>query len=141
MDVLTKEQRRRNMRAIKNKGSKEEVMLAKALWHLGYRYKKNDNSVIGKPDICFKGRKIAIFVDSEFFHGKDWDEEKYRIKSNREFWWTKIEGNMKRDALVDETLEKEGWIVLRFWSSYVRNNLASCVGAIESHIKKNDHVF
>ena len=71
MDKLTKEQRSKNMQAIKNKGTKDEVLLAKKLWHIGLRYRKNDNSVFGKPDLTFKRYKIAIFIDSEFFHGKD----------------------------------------------------------------------
>ena len=85
MDVHTPEQRSKNMRAIKAPGTKDEVRLAKALWHLGYRYRKNDKSVFGKPDLTFKKRKVAIFVDSEFFHGKDWETQKFRIKSNQEF--------------------------------------------------------
>ena len=66
MDKLTKEQRSKNMQAIKNKGTKDEVLLAKKLWHIGLRYRKNDNSVFGKPDLTFKRYKIAIFIDSEF---------------------------------------------------------------------------
>lgn len=70
MDKLTKEQRSKNMQAIKNKGTKDEVLLAKKLWHIGLRYRKNDNSVFGKPDLTFKRYKIAIFIDSEFFMAK-----------------------------------------------------------------------
>lgn len=66
MDKLTPEQRRKNMQAVKSKGSKIEVLLMKALWHKGYRYRKNDKTVFGKPDIVFKKYKIAVFCDSEF---------------------------------------------------------------------------
>ncbi|MBM3455597.1 MAG: DNA mismatch endonuclease Vsr, partial [Bacteroidetes bacterium] len=99
MDVLSKEQRRRNMQAIKSKGSKDEVLLAKALWNKGLRYRKNDKSVFGKPDLTFKRKKLAIFIDSEYFHGYNWDIQKNRIKTNQEFWWRKIESNIKRDEL------------------------------------------
>lgn len=135
MDVLTREQRRKNMQAIKCKATKDEVLLARALWHLGHRYRKNDKTVFGKPDLTFKSRKLAIFVDSEYFHGKDWDIEKHRIKTNRHFWWTKIEGNMMRDRLVNEELVKTGWKVLRFWSKEIRKNLANCIDLIEENLR------
>lgn len=137
MDVLTKEQRRKNMQAIKSKDTKDEVRLAKALWHKGYRYRKNDQSVFGKPDLTFKRFKVAIFVDSEYFHGKDWETQKYRIKSNRDFWWPKIEGNIRRDRLVSKELSQNGWIVLRFWSKEVRNNLEFCIKSIEEALNGN----
>ena len=71
MDKLTPEQRHRNMQAVKSKGSKIELILGKALWRLNYRYRKNDKTVFGKPDFSFKMKKIAIFCDGEFWHGKD----------------------------------------------------------------------
>ena len=120
MDVLTKEQRRKNMKAIKSKDTKMEVKLAKALWAKGFRYRKH---------------KIAIFVDSEFFHGKDWETQKYKIKSNREFWWNKIEGNIARDKLVNSTLVDKGWIILRFWSKEVKKDLEICIDKIEDAIR------
>jgi len=138
MDVLTKEQRRKNMQAIKSCGTRDEVLLAKALWSRGWRYRKNNKAVFGKPDITFKKYRVAIFVDSEYFHGKDWDTEKYRIKSRREFWWPKIESNIRRDALVNETLQKEGWTVLRFWSKDIRKNLDNCVQTIEDELRRNN---
>jgi DNA mismatch endonuclease, patch repair protein len=138
MDVLTTEQRRKNMQAIKSTSTKDEVLLAKALWGKGYRYRKNDKQVLGKPDISFRGKKIAVFIDSEFFHGKDWDQEKYRIKSNREFWWNKIEKNIKRDSFVNNSLRLSGWTVLRFWSNDVRKNLNSCIAEIEKYLLANE---
>lgn len=136
MDVHSVEQRRRNMQAIKSKGSREEVQLAKALWSRGYRYRKNDRSVFGCPDLVFRRHRLAVFVDSEYFHGKDWETERYRIKSNRDFWWNKIEGNIKRDNLVNELLRAEGWNVIRFWSADVRNRINNCIAIIEDIINK-----
>ncbi len=135
MDVHTPEQRSKNMKAIKSKDTKMEVKLAKALWCRGHRYRKNDKSVFGKPDLTFKKYKLAIFVDSEFFHGKDWETEKYRIKTNREFWWKKIEGNIQRDQVVNSTLVNKGWKILRFWSKEVRKELELCILQIEETIK------
>ncbi|PKF72977.1 very short patch repair endonuclease [Chryseobacterium sp. PMSZPI] len=136
MDVLTKEQRRKNMQAIKSKGTKDEILLAKTLWKLGYRYRKNNKSVFGKPDLTFKKNKLAIFVDSEYFHGKDWETEKFRIQTNRTFWWNKIKQNIKRDKAVNEELYRQGWKVLRFWSKEIRKNLASCINKIEENLKE-----
>lgn len=135
MDVLTKAQRRKNMKAIKSKDTKMEVKLAKALWARGYRYRKHNKSVFGKPDLTFKKYKIAIFVDSEFFHGKDWETEKFRIKSNREFWWKKIENNMARDKLLNSTLVDKGWIILRFWTKEIKKDLEYCISKIEETIE------
>lgn len=136
MDVLTKEQRRKNMQAIRSKGTKEEILLAKALWRLGHRYRKNNKMIFGRPDLSFKKYNLVIFVDGEYFHGKDWEKEKYRITTNREFWWAKIERNIKRDIEVNEKLSKTGWKVLRFWSKEIRNNLAFCVNKIEENLKE-----
>jgi len=134
MDVLTREQRTKNMKAIKSKNTKMEVLLAKSLWAKGIRYRKNDKSVFGKPDLTIKKHKIAIFIDSEYFHGKDWTKEKYRIKTNREFWWKKIEENQRRDQLVNSYLVDKDWKVLRFWSQDIRKNLNLCIEKIDATI-------
>lgn len=130
MTLLTKEQKRKNMQAVKSTGSKIENMLAKALWAKGYRYRKNDKTVFGKPDITFKRYKLAIFIDSEFWHGKDWDTKKYEIKSNKEFWYNKIERNIERDIDVTTKLQQEGWTILRFWGNDIKSNLEKCLKII-----------
>ncbi len=135
MDVLTEEQRRKNMRAIKSKGTKIEKMLGKALWAKGYRYRKNNKDVFGKPDFTFNKYKIAIFCDSEYFHGKDWEVQKHKIKTNTEFWHKKIENNIERDKLVNETLLKNGWHVIRFWGEEIKKNLDLCVLKVEQAIE------
>ena len=124
------------MQAVKATGSKIEVALAKSLYSLGYRYIKNDRTVFGKPDITFKKIKLAIFVDSEFWHGKDWEDKKHDLKSNREFWYQKIEKNIIRDQVVNETLEKQGWKVMRFWGKAINNNLQICTDQIIDQINK-----
>jgi DNA mismatch endonuclease, patch repair protein len=142
MDVLTKEQRRKNMQAIKSKNTKAEILLAKSLWRKGYRYRKNNNAVFGKPDLTFKKLKFAIFVDSEFFHGRDWEIQKHRIKSNREFWWNKIEGNIRRDVIVINKLKSQGWVVLRFWDKEILKNVSNCINQIEDVVnyKKGENL-
>ena len=135
MDRLTPEQRRKNMRAVKNKGSKIETMLQKELWHRGLRYRKNAKTVYGKPDIVFIGKKVAVFCDSEFFHGYDWEIKSKEIKSNREFWIPKIEKNMQRDKEVTDKLTSEGWTVLRFWGNDIKKHLSQCADIIESVVQ------
>jgi DNA mismatch endonuclease (patch repair protein) len=137
MDVLTAEQRTKNMKAIKSKNTQMEVLLAKSLWLKGIRYRKNDKSVFGKPDLTIKKYKIAIFIDSEYFHGKDWSKEKHRIKTNREFWWKKIEENQKRDHAVNSYLVDKDWKVLRFWSQEIRKNLNLCIRKIEAILNQH----
>lgn len=136
MDNLTKEQRRKNMQAIKSVGSKAEVILAKSLFAKGYRYRKNNNSVLGKPDLTFKKIKLAIFVDGEFWHGKDWEIRKKNLKTNQEYWIPKIERNMQRDTEVNSKLSQQGWRILRFWSREVEKNLDTCISQIEYEINK-----
>ncbi|MFQ5688472.1 MAG: very short patch repair endonuclease, partial [Candidatus Scalindua sp.] len=136
MDKLTKEQRRKNMQAVKNKGSKIETILAKELWKKGFRYRKNNKTVFGKPDLTFKKYKIAVFVDGEFWHGKDWETKKHEHKSNQKFWFTKIEKNILRDRKVNEFLLNSGWVVLRFWGKEIEKDLLTCVCKIEDKINE-----
>ncbi len=137
MDNHTPEQRHKNMQAVKNKNTKIEVLLRKELWSRGLRYQKNSKKVFGKPDIVFIGKKVAVFCDSEFFHGFDWENKQKEIKSNRDFWIPKIERNMQRDEEVKETLEKSGWTVLRFWGNDIKKNLQACADEIERVVRKN----
>ena len=135
LDNHTPEQRHKNMTAVKSKGTKIEVLLQKELWHRGLRYKKNVKNIYGKPDIAFIGKKIAVFCDSEFFHGFDWEIRSKEIKSNREFWIPKIEKNIQRDKDVTDKLKKDGWIVLRFWGNEIKNDVSGCADKIESVIR------
>lgn len=127
----TQEQIHFNMQQIKCKDSQIELLLRKALWKKGYRYRTNVKSVYGCPDIAFIGKKIAIFCDSEFWHGYDWERRKGDFKVRQEFWIPKIERNMARDKEVTEKLEADGWIVLRFWGKEIKSNLSNCVEKIE----------
>lgn len=123
------------MASIKGKNTKDEVRLAKALWHRGHRYRKHDRSIYGTPDLSFKKYRIAVFVDGEFFHGKEWDT-KQRPQTNVAFWEQKIERNISRDNEVNAYLETHGWIVIRFWSKDVQKKLYTSVRAIEARIEE-----
>lgn len=137
MDRLTPEQRHKNMAAIKGKGTKPELLLAKAMWNAGLRYRKNDKTVYGHPDFVHKGKKLAIFCDGEMWHGKNWETRKDDFKSNQEFWIPKIERNMKRDRVVNERLRADGWTVLRFWETDIRKHMEDCLEQIITAYKAN----
>ena len=132
----TAEQISKNMKNVKNKDSQIEIALRRELWKRNLRYRKNVLSIYGKPDIVFKGKKIAVFVDSEFWHGYDWDNKQHEIKSNRDFWIPKIERNMKRDTEVTEHLTSEGWIVIRVWGNDIKKNVTAVADRIEAVYKE-----
>ncbi|MFU0833943.1 MAG: Type II nicking enzyme V-HpaIIP [Oscillospiraceae bacterium] len=131
MTTKTAEQISFNMKQVKNKDSKIELMLRKELWKRGIRYRKNVKNITGKPDIAFIGKKIAVFVDSEFWHGFNWEERKHDFKSHQEFWIPKIERNIERDKEVTKLLEDAGWIVIRFWGNEIKKNVARCADIIQ----------
>lgn len=136
MDVLTPEQRRKSMQHIRSKDTSIEVILRKALWHKGYRYRKNFKGLPGSPDIVLTKYKIAVFCDGEFFHGKDWEALRLRLEngSNSEYWIKKITRNCMRDNEVDKKLLYDGWTVMRFWGNDIKRNTEECVKAIEETI-------
>ncbi|MCQ2285121.1 MAG: very short patch repair endonuclease [Bacteroidales bacterium] len=132
MDRLSPTQRRRCMQHNKSKNTSIEVRLGRAMWHRGLRYRKCAKDVLGHPDFCFKGKKVAVFCDGEFWHGRHWETAKLRIKSRRDYWIPKIERNQQRDKEITEALERAGWTVLRFWESDIRKHLDDCVGRVEA---------
>jgi DNA mismatch endonuclease (patch repair protein) len=144
MDVLTKEQRHKNMSAIHGKDTKPEALLRKYLWNSHYRYRKNWSSLPGKPDIVITKHKICIFIDSEFFHGQYLDSEEYQKThrkyktlrdqimhgNNPDFWIAKIEHNVQHDKDVNASLAAMGWTVIRFWSKDVLHDPEACTAKI-----------
>lgn len=127
----TREQIRFNMQQVKSKDSTIELLLRKALWQRGLRYRKNVKYIFGHPDIAFIKKKVAIFCDSEFWHGYDWEHHKNDFKMRQDFWIPKIERNIARDKEVTQKLESEGWTVIRFWGDEIRSNIENCVRRIE----------
>ena len=135
-DVLTPEQRRKNMQHIRSNNTKIEIILRKALWHRGYRYRINYKKLPGKPDIVLTKYKIAIFCDGEFFHGKDWEVLKPRLEKgdNGSFWISKISRNRERDDEINKKLLFMGWTVIRFWGNDIKKNTDECIRVIEETI-------
>ena len=124
------------MQRIKAKDTSIEVKLRKALWNKGYRYRKNYGSLPGKPDIALTKYKIAIFCDSEFFHGKDWEVLKPRLEksNNSQYWISKISRNREHDDEINKRLLFEGWTVIRFWGKDIQKNADECVRVVEETI-------
>ena len=133
MDDLTKEQRRKNMQHIRSKDTAIEVKLRNALWHEGIHYRKNYKSLPGKPDIAITKYRIAVFCDSSFWHGRDFDSKK-PVATNHDYWDEKIKRNMKRDLEVNQLLRQEGWIVLRFWDVDINKHIEECVRTVKEAI-------
>lgn len=136
MGKMTPEQRKKNMQSIKGKDTSIEMILRKALWNKGYRYRKNYTELPGKPDIALTKYKIAIFCDGEFFHGKDWEILKPRLENgkNSKYWVSKISRNRERDDEVNKKLLFMGWTVIRFWGTDIKKNTDECVRVIEETI-------
>ena len=130
------EQISRNMKQVKNKDSLIELILRKELWKRGMRYRKNVKNICGKPDIAFIGKRIAVFVDSEFWHGYNFEVNKEKIHSNKIFWFNKIKRNIERDLEVTIQLRDSGWVVLRFWGNDIKRNLKGCADEIEKFYKE-----
>ncbi len=136
MAKKTKEQISYNMSQVRSTGSALEEAFAHELSRRGIStYLRNDKTVFGKPDFVFKARKIAVFCDSEFWHGFDWDNTRKAIKSNRDFWIPKIERNIKRDEEVTERLNADGWTVLRFWEHEIKKSIITCADKVISALR------
>lgn len=128
--------KKKNMQNIKSKDTQIEMILRKALWEKGYRYRKHYSCLPGKPDIVLIKYKIAIFCDGEFFHGKDWENLQLRLEksNNKEFWISKISRNRERDDEINKRLLFMGWKVLRFWGNDIKKNTEECIKVIEETV-------
>ena len=126
---------RKRMAHVHLKKGVAEISLAKALWHEGIRYRLNYKMLPGSPDIAITSRRVAIFIDGEFWHGYDWETRKPKLKSNREYWIEKIEENMARDTRNDKALTNTGWLSLHFWEKEVKKDLSGCVESVLSALE------
>jgi DNA mismatch endonuclease (patch repair protein) len=119
--------------------TKPELRLRQGLWRRGFRYRTNVPNLPGIPDIIFGKAKVAIFCDGDFWHGKDWQSRKTKLRkgTNAEYWIAKIEHNMKRDRINSRALQKKGWTVLRFWESEIQHNIHSVLSTLISALTRN----
>ena len=133
---------RKRMSKVRLKNGKAETVLAKRLWHEGYRYRRNYKKLPGSPDIALTTYRVAVFVDGEFWHGENWAERKAKLKHNREYWIEKIEENMARDKRVDNQLHEMGWTTVHFWEKQVLKHTDECLQSVlELLEKKNDQAL
>ncbi|MCU7937074.1 MAG: very short patch repair endonuclease [Candidatus Thiodiazotropha sp. (ex Dulcina madagascariensis)] len=112
-------------------------MLRAALWKAGLRYRKNDSTLPGKPDLVFRRPRVAVFCDGDFWHGRQWLERKRKLQRghNPDYWIAKIEGNMERDTAVADALVDAGWIVVRVWESDIKSDVNKVVKRIRTAIE------
>jgi len=136
----TTKQRSELMGKIKSQNTKAELKLKKALWNLGYRYRKNVKKLPGSPDIVFYKHKLAIFVDGEFWHGYNWSEKKTNIKSNRDYWIPKIERNIQKDKQNYQLLIDAGWHVIRFWEHQLKKDFDGCINKVIGYLQEGEQV-
>lgn len=122
------------MSSIGQKDTKPEIILRKALWHKGFRYRKYSKKLPGKPDIVFEKYMLVIFVDGEFWHGYNWEEKKKRIKTNKDYWIPKIERNIQRDKEQTIIIKSLGYTVFRFWDHEINKDLDKCLNHISGFI-------
>ncbi|MBE8715264.1 very short patch repair endonuclease [Sphingobacterium hungaricum] len=127
--------RRYTMSRIKNKNTKPEILLRRALWSKNIRFRIHDKSLPGNPDVVIKKYELAIFVDGEFWHGFDWKQRRNQIKSNRRYWIPKIERNMQKDELTNRALRNMGYTVFRFWSQDIIKNLPKVLNQIDLYLE------
>lgn len=109
-DIKSVAQRSENMRRIRRRGGKAEIALRRAVFNLGGRYRVDDGSVLGRPDLCFRQAKVAVFVDSAFWHGQ---VARSRIATMQPYWREKLTRNRLRDIAVNRSLSRRGWLVIR----------------------------
>lgn len=134
--------RHKTMKAIKGYNTVIEIRLRKTLHKLGFRYRINYKKLPGSPDIVFLKKKVAIFCDSEFWHGKTIKNKKKTIRNNRSYWIKKIQENIERDKKNNEELKKQGWDVLRFWETDINNKLDKVIVDIQKVLnKKNNKII
>ncbi len=131
-DIFDQGKRKEIMRKVRNKNTDIEMIIRKLLYAEGYRFRIKNN-IFGKPDIVFTKYNVAIFCDGDFWHGKNYQEEKSGYKK---FWKDKIAKNIKRDKVVGKTLRKEGWKVIRLWKTDILKHPEKCITKILIHIER-----
>ncbi len=124
------------MEKIRSNNTSPEIVLQKALRKEGIKFKRNYRKLYGTPDIVLSDKRIAIFVDGEFWHGYHWEEKKKKIKANRTYWIPKIEKNIVRDKNNSKKLWQECWKVIRFWQQQIIKDTPKCIKKIKMAVKK-----
>jgi len=133
-DKFSKETRSRIMSHIRSKNTKVELAFRKELVRKGLRGYRIHKKIIGNPDIVFTKKKIAVFIDGDFWHGYNW-----KIKGKtppKEYWQEKIQKTIGRDKKINSMLKKDGWTVIRFWEHEIKSDIVACIQKVSSLLKK-----
>ncbi|WP_060679484.1 very short patch repair endonuclease [Virgibacillus halodenitrificans] len=133
-DKISKQTRSKNMAAIKSV-SKLEDKVSSELWKKGIRFRRNDKSLYGKPDISIKKYQVVVFIDSCFWH--QCPVHGSMPKTNVEFWRNKLNRNKERDEEVTNYYVSNNWKVLRVWEHELKDNYLSTVNKIADFINKS----
>lgn len=128
MDNLTKEQRRKNMQNIKSTKTLPELKVMRELKRKKIYFASHPKKIFGKPDIVFRRKKIAVFIDSDFWHCHP--DHFVMPKTNVDYWSNKIKLNKKRDTKVNQELGNKGWKILRFWEHEINKEFDRCIDTI-----------
>jgi len=129
------------MRRNRPRDTSAELLLRKALWHRGLRYRLHVRNLPGKPDIVFPRDRIVVFVDADFWHGRDWEKRKAKLErgANRDYWVAKMEYNIERDKRNTLELQNQGWAVIRLWETDIKNDLEGAVKEVyEAVLSRRD---
>ena len=134
------------MAAISSRDTAPEIALRKALYARRFRFRVQYRRVPGRPDIALVSRRVAVFVDGDFWHGNTWRlrgakslRSQFKRWRNPDFWVSKITQNKARDRKVDRELRRMGWTVIRIWESEIARDVESCVSRIVTTCEKNEH--
>jgi len=122
------------MSRIRSKNTRVELNFRRFLWKEGLRYRIHYKEMPGKPDIAFPAKKVAVFVDSRFWHGYNWESLEGKLKN--EYWKNKIRSNIERDRKVNDQLHHLGWTVIRFWEHEIKSEPEKCVQKVKNAVSQ-----
>lgn len=131
-DNLTARQRSYAMSQVRSKDTTPERVLRSALHRRGHRFRKHVRSLPGSPDVVFPTKRVAVFVDGDFWHGYRFPAWEQSLPSD--YWRDKISGNRRRDRRNFAKLRRMGWTVIRVWEHTVKADLAAAIDRIEAAV-------
>jgi DNA mismatch endonuclease (patch repair protein) len=120
-------------RANRREDTADELLLRRAIWRLGLRYRKHVPELPGKPDFVFRQARVVVFCDGDSWHGRDWARLRRQLarRHNADYWIAKIARNRKRDAEHTRTLARAGWLVVRLWETDIKQDPGSAALTIQ----------